>query len=168
MHKYKYCSTVVWTIIKMLTPCYCCSYAHAWAFPLSSLRAEREWASARTCFGWRTTAPLDMTYVGMTILPTTAPLSPTTAPLHIPVYTMTSGAQLSGSQTAPWKPHVVLSLKISRCNHCQKALESKAMKLKCCGVNYSKLIHDNKLIVERWVVVPSIPSIAKENSAEMF
>ena len=30
-------------------------------------------------------------------LPTTAPLSPTTAPLHIPVYMMTSGAQLCGS-----------------------------------------------------------------------
>ena len=31
--------------------------------------------------GWRTTAPLDMTYVGMPILPTAAPLTPTTAPL---------------------------------------------------------------------------------------
>ena len=67
---------------------------------LSSFLPEgREGVSkrARTCFGWRTIAPLDMTYVGMTILPTTAPLSPTTAPLHISVYMMTSGAQLSGS-----------------------------------------------------------------------
>ena len=31
--------------------------------------------------GWRTTAPLDMIYVGMPILPTAAPLTPTAAPL---------------------------------------------------------------------------------------